>query len=92
MNDMQDIFSRYLDSYINIESRYLNERARVVLTKYYESQGHQRKNISGRIFFLCTSNFLEFFGPQMASPIGSMPFHRAQKTFEFQGPTPSHLP
>jgi hypothetical protein len=23
---------------------------------------------------------------------GSMPFNRAQKTLEFQGPTPSHLP
>jgi len=43
----KDIFSRYLDSYINIESRYLNERAGKALTKYYESEGHQRKNLSG---------------------------------------------
>jgi hypothetical protein len=64
MTNVQDIFSRYLDSYINIESRYLNERARVVLTKYYESQGHQRKNISGRIFF-CTSNFKAIFKPKI---------------------------
>jgi hypothetical protein len=26
------------------------------------------------------------------SPIGSFPFHRAQKTREFQGPAPSHFP
>jgi hypothetical protein len=25
-------------------------------------------------------------------PIGPMPIHRAQKTLDFQGPTPSHLP
>jgi len=43
----KDIFSRYLDSYINIESRYLNDRSRTVLTKFYETEGHQRKNISG---------------------------------------------
>ena len=42
----KDIFARYLDSYINIESRYLNDRSKTVLTRYYESKGHQRKNIS----------------------------------------------
>ncbi len=31
-------------------------------------------------------------GPKWHSPIGSMPFHRTQKTIDFQGPTPSHLP
>ncbi len=30
--------------------------------------------------------------PKWNSPIGSFPFHRAQKTREFQGPTPSHFP
>jgi hypothetical protein len=30
--------------------------------------------------------------PPHGLPIGSMPFHRAQKTPEFRGPTPSHLP
>ncbi len=29
-----------------------------------------------------------FLGPNWHSPIGSMPFHRAQKTLECQGPTP----
>jgi len=42
----KDIFSRYLDSYINIESRYMNDRSKTVLTRYYESKGHQRKNIT----------------------------------------------
>jgi hypothetical protein len=31
-------------------------------------------------------------GPKWHSPIGSLPFHRAQKTREFQGPTPSNFP
>ncbi len=35
---------------------------------------------------------LKFLGPKLHSPIRSMPFHRAQKTLEFQGPTPYHLP
>jgi len=42
----KDIFSRYLDSYITIESRYLNERAKNLLTRYYDAKGHQRKQIS----------------------------------------------
>jgi hypothetical protein len=36
--------------------------------------------------------FSSFLGPKWHSPIGFMPFHRAQKTLKFQGPTPSHLP
>ena len=36
--------------------------------------------------------FPSFLGPKWHSPIGSMPFHRAQKTREFQGPTPSNFP
>jgi hypothetical protein len=35
---------------------------------------------------------LEFLGTKWHSPICLMSFHRAQKTFDFQGPTPSHLP
>ncbi len=31
-------------------------------------------------------------GPKWHSPNSSMPFHRAQKSLDFQGPTPSHLP
>ena len=33
----KDIFARYLDSYINIESLYLNDRSRSLLTRYYHS-------------------------------------------------------
>jgi hypothetical protein len=33
-----------------------------------------------------------FMGPKWHSPLNLMPFHRFQKTLEFQGPTPSHLP
>jgi hypothetical protein len=32
-----------------------------------------------------------FLGLKWHSPIGLMPFHRAQKTLDFQGPAPSHL-
>ncbi len=32
-----------------------------------------------------------FLGPKWHSPICSMPFHRAQKSLDFQGPTSSHL-
>ncbi len=35
---------------------------------------------------------LDFLGPKWHSPNGFMPFHKAQKTHDFQGPTPSHLP
>ncbi len=33
-----------------------------------------------------------FLGPKWHLPNGSIPFQRAQKTLDFQGPTPSHLP
>jgi hypothetical protein len=33
-----------------------------------------------------------FLGPKWHSPIGLMPFRRAQKSLDFQGPAPSHLP
>ncbi len=36
--------------------------------------------------------YLDFFGPQMALAYCSMPIHRAQKSIDFQGPTPSQLP
>jgi len=42
----KDIFARYLDSYIQMESNYLNSRSQALLRRYYESKGHQRKNIS----------------------------------------------
>ena len=42
----KDIFARYLDSYIQVESLYLNNRSSSLLSRYYDSKGHQRKNIS----------------------------------------------
>ncbi len=33
-----------------------------------------------------------FLGPKWLLPIGSMPFHRAQKTLDFQGPIPPTCP
>ncbi len=42
---------------------------------------------------LCTFQFpVYFMGPKWYSPNGSMPFHRTQKSLDFQGPTPAHLP
>ncbi len=38
---------------------------------------------------LCT---YDLYSPKWHLPIGLMPFHKAQKTLKFQGPTPSHLP
>ncbi len=34
----------------------------------------------------------DFLGPKWHSPSGSMTLHRAQKSLDFHGPTPSHLP
>ncbi len=42
-NLTQTIFRGYLDSYINIESRFLNERCTQILQRYYASKGHQKK-------------------------------------------------
>jgi hypothetical protein len=33
-----------------------------------------------------------FLGPKWHSPNGSIQFHRAQKSLDFQGPTPSQCP
>jgi hypothetical protein len=37
-------------------------------------------------------SIMTFSGPIWHSPNGSMPFHRAQKSLDFQGLNPSHLP
>jgi hypothetical protein len=36
--------------------------------------------------------FLSFLGPKWNSPIDSFPFHRAQKTWEFQAQSPPTSP
>jgi hypothetical protein len=44
------------------------------------------------IMFWLGLEFPSFLGPKWHLSIGLMPFHRAQKTLEFQGPTSSKLP
>ena len=46
-NLTKTIFRNYLDTYINIESRHLNDRCSVILHRYYDKLGHQKKAISG---------------------------------------------
>ena len=46
-NLTKDIFRGYLDNYINIECRYLNERCTLILRRYYEKKGHQKKKTFG---------------------------------------------
>jgi hypothetical protein len=54
---------------------------------YTPSAGH-----AGRIGEVLSCINSSFLGPKWHSPIRSMPFHRAQKTLEFQGPTPPTCP
>ena len=42
-NLTKTIFRGYLETYINIESRYLNEKCTIYLQRFYESRGHQKK-------------------------------------------------
>lgn len=46
----QNIFHKYLDSYIGIELKTLKEKYQRVLQKYYESKGHQKKQIHSSSF------------------------------------------
>ncbi|KAK7066299.1 Exocyst complex component 5 [Halocaridina rubra] len=41
----KSIFQRHLHSYISVETRYLREKFNLILNRYYESKGHQKKNI-----------------------------------------------
>lgn len=41
----QNMFQRYLDSYISLETSSLKERCGALLQRYYESKGHQKKQI-----------------------------------------------
>jgi hypothetical protein len=43
-------------------------------------------------FLYALYSFLNFLGPKWHSPLGSITFHRAQESLDFQGPAPSHLP
>jgi hypothetical protein len=46
-NLTKTIFRGYLETYINIESRYLNEKCTIYLQRFYESRGHQKKKVAG---------------------------------------------
>ena len=46
-NLTKTIFRGYLDNYINIECRFLNDRSTLILQRYYEKKGHQKKALSG---------------------------------------------
>ena len=46
-NLTKTIFRGYLDNYINVECRFLNERCAIILQRYYEKKGHQKKSMSG---------------------------------------------
>ncbi|XP_076028740.1 exocyst complex component Sec10 [Oratosquilla oratoria] len=41
----KSIFHRHLHSYISVETRYLREKFNLILSRYYETKGHQKKNI-----------------------------------------------
>ena len=45
-NLTKTIFRGYLDNYINIECRFLNERCTLILQRYYEKKGHQKKALT----------------------------------------------
>ena len=46
-NLTKTIFRSYLESYINIESRFLNDKCTAYLQRYYESLGHQKVKLVG---------------------------------------------
>ncbi|XP_046689128.1 exocyst complex component 5 isoform X2 [Homalodisca vitripennis] len=41
----RNIFQKYFDSYISIETKSLKEKCITILNKYYESKGHQKKQL-----------------------------------------------
>lgn len=46
-NLTKTIFRGYLENYINVECRFLNDRCALILQRYYEKKGHQKKSLSG---------------------------------------------
>uniref|UniRef100_A0A3P9P2B3 Exocyst complex component 5 n=1 Tax=Poecilia reticulata TaxID=8081 RepID=A0A3P9P2B3_POERE len=47
---IKNIFSSYLESYINMEREYLRTRGAMILQRYYDSKNHQKRSIgSGSI-------------------------------------------
>ena len=48
-NLTKTIFKQYLHTYINVESRFLNEKAALMLNRYYESKGHVKRTQVGNL-------------------------------------------
>lgn len=54
---IKSIFSSYLQSYIDMECKYLRSRGAMILQRYYDSKNHQKRPIGtgrsdfGRHFF-----------------------------------------
>ena len=47
---IKNIFSCYLESYIDMEKDYLRNRSAMILQRYYDSKNHQKRPIgSGRL-------------------------------------------
>jgi len=46
-NLTKTIFRGYLENYINIECKFLNDRCTMILQRYYEKKGHQKKVLKG---------------------------------------------
>ena len=55
-NQTKAIFRTYLDSYINIEARFLNDKCTSYLQRYYEGLGHQKVKHNNLIGKLTTFN------------------------------------
>jgi hypothetical protein len=52
----------------------------------------QESLLLGQLGGVWALEIVTFLGPKWHSPDGSRPFHRAQKSLNFKGTTPSHLP
>lgn len=44
---IKNIFSSYLESYIEMEKDYLRTRSAVILQRYYDSKNHQKRPLGG---------------------------------------------
>ena len=44
---IKNIFSCYLESYIDMEKDYLRNRSAMILQRYYDSKNHQKRPIGG---------------------------------------------
>ena len=72
-NLTKTIFRGYLDSYINIECRYLNDKCAGILQRYYAAKGHQKKASSaGGIVVADIKRDLQGFITSKANNIISM--------------------